>query len=178
MIGFHFYFPNSKITRRITKTRKNESTKKCSLLCEWSPHPAQAQPHQQRTKPGLAPSFEVPVPILFPTAPTANKTGTGSELRGACPAFVPNLTNSEQNRDWLRASRCLSRFCSVKQRTNTDQPAPVEGSGGDPFSIHSELSKIIGATNETRVFMCINTTCDILLTLYLSLVNRNTNTLS
>ena len=32
-------------------------------------------------------------------------------------------THSEQNRDWLRASRCLSRFCSsVKQRTARNSP--------------------------------------------------------
>ena len=27
---------------------------------------AQTQPHRQCTKPGLAPSFDVPVPLLFP----------------------------------------------------------------------------------------------------------------
>ena len=33
-ISFHFGFAESEITRRFTKTRKNESTKKCSLLHE------------------------------------------------------------------------------------------------------------------------------------------------
>ena len=64
-------------------------------LCKLSPNPAQTQPHSRR-----------------------NKTGTGSELRGACPAFVP------------------------KQRAATDQPAPNNGCGGDPQLIHSRMSKI------------------------------------
>ena len=32
VISFHFHFPNSEIAKMITKTRKNESTKKCSLF--------------------------------------------------------------------------------------------------------------------------------------------------
>ncbi len=51
--------------------------------------------------------------------PPRNKTGTDPELRSA----------------W-------HRFCSVKKRTHTDQPASIVGSGGGPFSIHSKLSKI------------------------------------
>ena len=52
------------------------------------------------------------------------------------------LEPTEQNRDWLRASRCLSRLSSAKQRTDTDQPAPINGCGGGPFLIQSRMSKI------------------------------------
>ena len=98
VISFHFHFPKRKIAKRITKTRTNESTKKCGLLRDSLPTPHRLDRAASET--------------------------------------------TEQKRDWLRASRCLSRFCSVKQRTATDQPAPNNGCGGDPFSIHSKMSKI------------------------------------
>ena len=39
VFGFHLHFPNREITKRITKERKFENTKKCSLLCESLPNP-------------------------------------------------------------------------------------------------------------------------------------------
>ena len=69
-----------------------------------------SQPHQQRTKLGLAPSFEVPVPLLFPTSPTANKTGTGSELRGACPDFVPSSNEPTRTSPLLLKAAGAIRF--------------------------------------------------------------------
>ena len=67
VIGLPLKFPENEITRRIKKTRKNESTKK-NAICY-------AVVFRPRT--GL-------------TGLTANKTGTGSWLPGACPAFVPS----------------------------------------------------------------------------------------
>jgi hypothetical protein len=64
VIGFRLQFAESEITKRITKTRKIESTKKCR------------------------------------------------------------------------------RFMANKQRTATDQPAPIDGCGGDPYLINSKMSKI------------------------------------
>ena len=52
------------------------------------------------------------------TVPSANKTETGSELRGACPA-VQNKTGTGS---WLPGA-CPGFV--PKRRTATDQPAPI-----------------------------------------------------
>ena len=47
VISLHLQFAERKINKRITKTRKNESTKKRSLFYERPPNPAHIRPQRQ-----------------------------------------------------------------------------------------------------------------------------------
>ncbi len=65
-----------------------------------------------------------------------------SRSRRVAPSLRQRLRNPETQSSEKPKDQKPRHHPAGKQRTHTDQPAPVDGSGGGPFLIHSELSKI------------------------------------